>query len=97
MADVIITINYEIYDGLPVLRKWITITLAPTPSTNLRGGGVSDMVVVDTLNYEMLRAPNMAPEHMTLVLQQANNPTPWDQQVVVNVMVKSLCGDCDNG
>ena len=41
------------------------------------------MVIVETLHYELLRAPNWAPEYMTVMRQQANNPTPFDQQVPV--------------
>ena len=72
------------YDGLPVLRKWITIDIDRNPHARLRRAFLetTKTVVVDSLNYEMLRAPNMAPEHMTVVLQQANNPAPLDQQVM---------------
>ena len=73
-AHVVVTVNYEMYDGLPTLRKWLSVR-------NGAGTGASS-VVVDTLHYELLRAPNWAPEHMSVTRQQANNPTPFDQQVV---------------
>ena len=36
---------------------------------------------METLIYEMLRAPNFAPEQMSIVLQQANNPTPISDEM----------------
>jgi hypothetical protein len=30
---------------------------------------------------ELLRAPNFGPERLTVITQQANNPTPFDQEV----------------
>ena len=66
------TVHYELYDGLPVLRKWVTVSVA---------ANAPHAVTVDTLMYEFLRAPNFAPERMTVVTQHANNPTPNDQQV----------------
>ena len=57
-------VHYEIYDGTPLLRKWITATQAPG----------SPPVVVDDVTIEMLRAPNFAPEQMTVIQIAANNP-----------------------
>ena len=56
-GDTLVTLHYEIYDGLPVLRKWITIA---------QGAGSSAPVVVDTMVIEILRAPNFAPDQMTV-------------------------------
>ena len=66
------TVHYELYDGLPTLRKWVSVH-------NI--GAAAAPVVVSTLVMELLRAPNFAPERMTVITQQANNPTPFDQQV----------------
>eukprot|EP01062_Namystynia_karyoxenos_P010762 TRINITY_DN13830_c0_g1_i2.p1 TRINITY_DN13830_c0_g1~~TRINITY_DN13830_c0_g1_i2.p1 ORF type:complete len:583 (+),score=65.77 TRINITY_DN13830_c0_g1_i2:85-1749(+) len=73
LGNVTVTVHYEMYDGMPVLRKWVSIT---------HGGPASAPVLeLQTLNYELLRAPNFAPEQMSVVLQQANNPVPFDEQV----------------
>ena len=68
----VVTVHYEMYDGLPVLRKWVSVAAAP--------GGAP--VVVDALTTDVLRAPNFAPNAMTVQTVQANNPTPADQQTV---------------
>lgn len=65
--DVVVTVHFEMYDGLPALRKWVSISHV--------GGDTSPPVTVNSLNYELLRAPNFAPERMSVVLQQANNPS----------------------
>jgi len=94
-----VSVHYEMYDGMPVLRKWVEVSHAGSSSGGGSAGGgagggagdaaaaadgsdddVQKPLVVDTLNYEMLRAPNFGPEAMTIVQQQANNPTPFDQQ-----------------
>ena len=74
-GDVHVTIHYEMYDGLPVLRKWLEVC-------RVRAASGAAPVVVDTMAMEILRAPNLAPFRMSIVLEQANNPTPLDDQVV---------------
>lgn len=80
-------VHYEMYDGLPALRKWVTVHHtggAGDSSTSTKTASSSSSflsVTVDTLNMELLRAPNFAPERMTVQRVQANNPTPFDQQV----------------
>ena len=69
-ASSLVSMHYEIYDGLPVMRKWITVTTTAEP------------VVVDNMYIEYLRAPNFAPEQITVFQIVANNPTPFSQQVV---------------
>ena len=64
--------HYEMYDGLPVMRKWLSVSVGV-------GGGA---LVVSDLMLELLRAPNEAPERMTVITVEANNPTPWSQQTV---------------
>ena len=71
-ASFVVTVHYEMYDGLPVLRKWVSVAAAP--------GGAP--VRVDALTTDILRAPNFAPNAMTVQTVQANNPTPADQQTV---------------
>ena len=68
----VVTVHYEMYDGLPMLRKWVSVAAAP--------GGAA--VSVDALTMDMLRAPNFAPERMTVETVHANNPTPAGQQTV---------------
>lgn len=70
-SAVIVTVHYEMYDGLSSLRKWVSVS---------NGGNAS--VTVDALTTDMLRAPNFAPNAMTIETIQANNPTPADQQTV---------------
>ena len=67
-----ITVHYEMYDGIPVLRKWISV--------NTEGPGT---VMVNTLVYEMLRAPNFAPERLSLVVQQESFPIRVRVRVIV--------------
>ena len=111
-AGAVITVNYEMYDGLPVLRKWLSAKVGSAP-----GGAQS--FVIDTVIHEILKAPvsrttkysahgnfkykaihtylllppsafwfaatylqNFAPDQMTVIQVQANNPTPATQQVV---------------
>ena len=71
-AGVVVCVHFELYDDLPVLRKWVSV--------HHEGSG---KVVVDSLFYEFLRAPNGAPERMTVQLEQANNPFPLDDQVAL--------------
>jgi hypothetical protein len=69
----IVTVHYEMYDGIPSLRKWVTVSVdtnAPAP------------VTVDSLIIDLLRAPNFAPDSMTVDTVHANNPTPSSQQTV---------------
>jgi len=122
-ASVRAALHYEMYDGLPVLRKWIEVwNLAPEQSEHVHdfgrsgnvglteihqapplvGGSIRAPVTIhsgmhlhtgkagyaekigieiDSLEYELLRAPNFAPEHMSIITQHANNPLPMDDQV----------------
>ena len=64
-----VSLHYQIYDGLAVLHKWITVS---TSEGN---------VEVDNLFFEYLRAPNFAPEQMTVFQIQPDNPTPFSQQI----------------
>eukprot|EP00756_Hemistasia_phaeocysticola_P051771 Hpha_TRINITY_DN26949_c0_g1::TRINITY_DN26949_c0_g1_i1::g.24849::m.24849 len=66
----VVLVHYELYDKLPVLRKWVEV----------KNTGQAQ-VTVDTLYYEFLRAPNGAPERMSVLTEQANNPAPWDGQI----------------
>ena len=71
-GDTTVIVHYEIYDGLPALRKWVEV----------RQGAASPALVVDDLVIEQFRAPNFVPEQMSVLLIQPNNPTPADDQVV---------------
>ena len=73
LSGVVLTVHFEMYDGLPVLRKWVSVSH--------EGQNGAKPIVVNQLNYEMLRSPNFAPERISVVKQQANNPVPFDQQV----------------
>jgi hypothetical protein len=73
LASVVVIVHYELYDGMPTFRKWVSV--------HNKGSGGAGSIVVSTLVMEMLRAPNFAPEKMSIITQQANNPTPFDQQV----------------
>lgn len=57
LGDTVATLHYEIYDGLPVLRKWVTMS---------QGASSAAPVVVDAMMIEILRAPNFAPDQMTV-------------------------------
>jgi hypothetical protein len=74
-AGALVGVNYEIYDGIPALKKWLTVQV---------GNGTGDVssILVDQVINENLRAPNFAPDQMTVLQTQANNPTPATQQVV---------------
>ena len=72
LAGVVVIVHYELYDGMPTFRKWISVHNHAVNAANIE---------VSTLVMEMLRAPNFAPERMSIITQQANNPTPFDQQV----------------
>ena len=67
-----VAVHYELYDGLPVLKKWVTVAARPPALP----------VVVDNLFMELLRAPNFSPEQITIAQIQPSNPTPFDNQVV---------------
>jgi hypothetical protein len=77
-AAAVVSVHYEMYDGLPALRKWVSVR-AP-------GGGAAQPagtpVSVDALTIDLLRAPNFAPDAMTVDTVHANNPTPYSQQTV---------------
>ena len=72
-GDTTVVIHYEIYDGLPALRKWVEVR---------QGAASPAAVVVDDLVIEQFRAPNFVPDQMSVLLVQPNNPTPFDDQVV---------------
>ena len=72
LAGVDVAVHYELYDGLPVYKKWISVT-----ST---AGGAS--VVVDDVLIDLMRAPNFAPEQVTAFLIEPENPAPFSQQIV---------------
>jgi hypothetical protein len=55
--------------------------LLPSREAGAAFGDNAANVEVESLEYEMLRAPNLAPEHMTIITQHANNPLPMDDQV----------------
>ena len=63
-------VHYEMYDGMPVLRKWVEVGIVSGKHS----------VSIDSLVYEMLRSPNFAPERMSVILQQYNNPLPSGDQ-----------------
>lgn len=72
IAGIDVSVHYELYDGLPVFKKWLTVQVkAP-----------ADPILVDNLFIEHLRAPNFAPEAISVVQIQPNNPTPFSQQIV---------------
>jgi len=70
-GDTTVTVHYEMYDGLPLLRKWVSVA---------QRGGAAAAVTVDALTTDLLRAPNFAPNAMTVQVVQPANPTPFDQQ-----------------
>ena len=76
LKDIIVTVHYEIYDSLSALRKWVSV--------HNEGPAGSAPIIVDSLNYELLRSPNFAPERMSIVKQQANNPGEWAPSAVVD-------------
>ena len=65
-----IAVHYELYDGLPVLKKYVTASSS------------AGSFVIDDLFVEFLRAPNFAPEQIFVSQIAANNPTPFSQQIV---------------
>mmetsp|Transcript_34143 Transcript_34143/g.102956 ORF Transcript_34143/g.102956 Transcript_34143/m.102956 type:complete len:948 (-) Transcript_34143:12-2855(-) len=73
LRHVTVTVHYELYTGLPTFRKWVSV--------KYDAESAASAVTVSSLVMELLRAPNFAPERMTVITQQANNPTPFDQQV----------------
>ena len=81
LRHVVVTVHYEMYDGLPTYRKWVSVENAIGRDDGRGVPHMSRAVVVDSLHYELLRAPNWAPEHMSVARQQANNPTPFDPQL----------------
>lgn len=66
-----VDVHYEIYDGLPILKKWVSV---------LNAAG-NEPLGVDSMIMEQLRAPNFAPEQMYIIRVQAGNDFPSDQQV----------------
>jgi hypothetical protein len=72
LQGVDVAVHYELYDGLPVIKKWVTVSVAAPAAP----------VLVDDLFMEHLRAPNFAPEMISVLQIQPNNPTPFNQQIV---------------
>jgi hypothetical protein len=72
MQGVDVAVHYEIYDGLPVLKKWVTVNVTAPAAA----------VTIDNLYIEHLRSPNFAPEQVSVIQIQPNNPTPFSQQIV---------------
>ena len=70
LAQIRVHVHYELYDGLPTFRKWVSVQNGGK-GLHAAPGAVS----VDSLVMEILRAPNFAPERMSIITQQANNPT----------------------
>jgi hypothetical protein len=73
LAGTTVVVNYEMYDGVPLLRKWLSVAVAASASAP---------AVFDTGTIEILRSPNYAPSQVTVIQVQANNPTPFFQQTV---------------
>ena len=65
-------VHYEMYDGLPALRKWVEVR---------QGAGSPHAVLLDDMVIEQLRAPNFVPDQVSVLQVQPNNPTPFDDQV----------------
>lgn len=74
ISDIIVKVHYEMYDGIPALRKWVSVEQPPN--------ALGPVVTVDALTTDLLRAPNFAPNAMTVQTVQPANPTPFDQQTV---------------
>lgn len=49
-AGATVTVNYEMYDGIPVIRKWLSVTAGSGP-------GSVQSVLVNNVTTEILRAP----------------------------------------
>ena len=77
LAQVRVVVHYELYDNLPTFRKWVSVHNGAAGVSRGLGAGVE----IDSLIMELLRAPNFAPERMSVITQQANNPTPFDEEV----------------
>ena len=82
-AGTSVVVNYEMYDGVPLIRKWLSVAVAAGPSAS------SPVVVFDTGTIEILRSPNYAPSLVTVIQVQANNPSPFFQQTVPDPLVAS--------
>ena len=72
LAGVDVVVHYELYDGLPVYKKWVTVSTAVTGTS----------VVVDDVLIDLMRAPNFAPEQVMSFLIEPQNPAPFSQQIV---------------
>lgn len=48
LRSIVVTVHYEMYDGLPTYRKWVSVAHTAADDDAPR-------VVVDTLHYELLR------------------------------------------
>jgi hypothetical protein len=72
LPGVDVAVHYELYDGLPVIKKWVTVSVTAP----------AQPVAIDALYIEHLRAPNFAPEQIKVVQIQPNNPTPFSEQIV---------------
>jgi len=80
LAQVQVVVHYELYDNLPTFRKWVSVHNGAAGVS--RGPLAAPAgVEIDSLIMELLRAPNFAPERMSVITQQDNNPTPFDEEV----------------
>jgi hypothetical protein len=73
LGGVVIAVHFEMYDGLPVLRKFVAV--------HNDGAPAAPPVEVQALRYEQLRVPNWAPGRMSVHIPEASNPTPFDDTV----------------
>ena len=86
LAQVQVVVHYELYDNLPTFRKWVSVHNGAAGVS--RGPLAAPAgVEIDSLIMELLRAPNFAPERMSVITQQANNPTPFDEEVKPGAIV----------
>ena len=79
LAGVDVAVHYEMYDGLPVYKKWVTVSVA-TEGRSL---------LVDNVVLDLMRAPNFSPEQVTVFMIEPENPTPTSQQVVPDLSMQS--------
>ena len=70
LSQVRVVVHYELYDGLPTFRKWVSVHNGAGYARDIHVA--PGAVTVDSLVMEILRAPNFAPERMSVITQQAN-------------------------
>lgn len=82
VAGIVVSVHYEMYDGLPAIRKWVTVsnTAAAADTAPIGATAATSGVVVETLHYEFLKTPNWAPEHITILGTSTANQ-PYSQQL----------------